>query len=309
MSRGGGGGGGGTNWADLELDERRRQDAEAERQRQEQAAAQRRADYQALLGRTRQGFGQTAQRVLTERGLNPGEFLPVLTQEFERVAGTTPEGDMTIGQRFGDDFIADALARTRDNRRQRYTTEARNAFAPNSEASIFDYSMDDPIVAGILGTQREDAQAMLTRAQARGNLDDNGFSRGLQRIGELETAGRSEADRIANAVVDNARTRLRGVGDRALADAGAYDLGTNFDLGTYRNEWDTTANTLRSNFEGDVRSALEGQQFFDLGDLITRAGIAQGAQNPSSTQADAIAQRLQVRNAQRGVDNNTGGTF
>jgi hypothetical protein len=37
---------------------------------------------------------------------------------------------------------------------------------------------------------------------------------------------------------------------------------------------------LPTRIEGAVRGALEGQSFFDIGDILTRGGRIQGAQNP-----------------------------
>jgi hypothetical protein len=50
------------------------------------------------------------------------------------------------------------------------------------------------------------------------------------------------------------------------------------------------------NLEGDTNAALSGQSFFDIGDILNKGGIAQGAINPSVISDSPIAINTSAKN-------------
>jgi hypothetical protein len=306
-------GGGGTNSADLERDRLAREERESNRAREEARSARELAQRQALfntnLTTAEQGARQRFQGSLRNRGITDDNDIGTI---IERALGsarqsvpsdTTSLGgfDVNVAPYFSDAVLEDAYGDVRDERRQNYGTQVANAFSTGAENDLLPDTLDDPFVDAFLGSQRTDAQLMLDRARARGNLDQTGYDRGIQRLDELGRAGSSEAQQITNALISAGRGDLRNIANRASTDAGAYEIGRQFSIDPYQEEWDTFRNNFTSGLEGRVRSALEGQQFFDIGDIITQAGIRQGAQNPTQAQADAVAARRNVRDAERGL--------
>jgi hypothetical protein len=140
-------------------------------------------------------------------------------------------------------------------------------------------------------------------------LDDTGYGRAMGRIGEMENIGRSEANKISDAILQGGRTNLRDIGNEAITRADEWGLGQSFDLKPYEQRWNETLGTFNNNLEGNIRGGLEGQSFFDLSDLIAKGNLAQGATNPAMEGSDAIAQRMLQRNSRRGVGASGGGVF
>jgi hypothetical protein len=159
----------------------------------------------------------------------------------------------------------------------------------------------------VLNTQRTAAQQQLDRAKARGNLDTTGYSGALSRLDEMFKAGTATGQKLGGSVLQGYKERLRGIGDTARADAGRYELGGSFDPNVYHTQRDNTFKDITSNLEGDLRGALSGTNFFDIGDIITQGGIAQGATNPRLEQPAILAQRKEKQDAQRGLGGQ--GTF
>jgi hypothetical protein len=305
-------GGGGTNAADLERDRLAREERERNRMREEERTQRelqtRIAMFRANSDAALPAAGQRYRTSLANRGITGadaneiigralGQAWRLVPQDTSSIAGFDPN----VNRYFSDDVLEDVYGDVRDERRQRYGTQVANTFRTGIENDLLPDTLDDPFVDAFLGSQRTDAQLMLDRARARGNLDQTGYDRGIQRLDELGRAGSSEAQQITNALISAGRGDLRNIANRASTDAGAYEIGRQFSIDPYQEEWDTFRNNFTSGLEGRVRSALEGQQFFDIGDIITQAGIRQGAQNPSQTQADAVAARRNIRDAERGL--------
>jgi hypothetical protein len=209
--------------------------------------------------------------------------------------------DPNPGQYFNDDLIDSTLNREQSARRDRNMRAIRQTFQPNAEVSLFADTMDDPFIESVITRQRGEAMTSLDNARRRGNLDDRGYEAALARLGEQERAARAEANTIGSTVLADYRNQLRGVADQAKEAAGGYMLGDNFDAGTYRNRWNSLTQDFNNRLEGDVLGRLSGETFFDLGDIITRGGVAQGAVNPRTGTLDAMAERDRVRNTDRGV--------
>ncbi len=310
------GGGGGQTQEDrsLEVEAMRQREREENRAREEARQAQERDERAGRFSRdfhqAVDGFRTNAQRRIANRGLDYNEFAGTIEDAIKGAAGRIPELDPNPGQFFGDSLIDNSLNEVQQGRRTQFTRQARNKFADDEPNSLFADSSDDNIINAILGRQRSEASSALEMARKRGNLDNQGFDAAMARLGEMEKAGRSTAQTLGGSVLSNYRTQLRNVRDDAIAGAGNYQLGDNFDLANFRNRFDNQANDFRGRLEGDVNAALTGQQFFDLGDIITRGGVAQGVTNPTIGLSDILAERERVRNANRGVTSpSSGGTF
>lgn len=313
-----GGGSSGTNSNDVMLEQQRRSDEANAKAAEERRAADELAQ-QAALFATNYRTAEDAAKArytdsLSRRGIAGDDLNYILANAIGAGNRAVPNDTSALGRfdtnvnaYFTDDLLANAIANAESERRQQYTTTARNAFAPGRENNIFTYTMDDPYIESVLADQRTDAQSMLDRARARGNLDQSGYDAGLARLEALTKSGRAEADRIGNSIIDTNRQALRNIGNTAISDAGSYTLGGNWSMDPYNTDWLDTRRRLTGSLEGDVRSALEGQEFFDLTDLLTQAGIKQGAQNPTQSNADAVAARQAIRDSNRGIGGT--GTF
>lgn len=278
----------------------------AERERTEAEAARRRGEFTTARDTAISGYRDRARERLTSRGLDPTQYNYLIENAITSGRNATPDLDANPSQYFTDSLLDNAIGRAESDRRASYTGQTNRAFADNFERGLFQDTADDPIIDTILGNQRGEAVRSLDLARNRGNLDQTGYDAAMARLGEMEQAGRSTANNLGGAVIQGYRNRTRDIGNRAREAAGNYSLGSDFNLGGYTSELNALTGTLNNSLQGDVTSALAGQQFFDLGDILTRGGSAQGPTNPASLPG-FMAERERVRNAERGVGG--GGTF
>jgi len=293
-----------TESEEARQDRIRREEAErarvAEEARRAQEAIDRRNAFNSGLTNAVNSARSRATRQITQRGLNPDEFAALVEGSINDQRALIPDLAENPASYFQDDFISNILNQEQQGRRENYTRQVGNIFTPNFERNIFSDTADDAIINDILGTGRTNAVAMVDRAKARGNLDDRGYQAALKRIDDLNTAAGSTAQQLGGNVLQGFREEVRGIGDRARTAAGSYTLGSTFDPGVFTNELTQRQTDLTGQLPGAVRTALEGQDFFDIGDIINFGGNTQGAQNPRTELADVLARRQQLRDSQRG---------
>lgn len=296
------------NSLQLQREQFTREDANraAERQRQEEETTRRRSEFTTARNAAETSYRTRATQRLAERGLDPTQYNFLIDNAITSGRNATPDLANNPAQYFTDALLDNAVSRAESDRRANYTQQTNRAFVPNFERSLFQDTADDPFIDAILGNQRGEAVRSLDLARSRGSLDQVGYDAALARLGEMERAGRSTANNLGGAVIQGYRGRVRDIGNRAREAAGGYSLGSDFNLGGYQSELSDLTGNLRNSLEGDINAALAGQQFFDLGDILTRGGSAQGPVNPASLPA-FMQERERVRNAERGVGG--GGTF
>jgi hypothetical protein len=309
------GGGGYTPPPDnsLELERLQQQEREANRLREAQErsareAAQRSA-FNTSLSNAQNTFRTNATQRLTSLGLDPNQYGSLIDRALTGASTRVADLDPNPGQYFTDSLLDDTINREQTDRRINFGRQVASTFRSDEPFTRFNDSLDDPFIDSVLGRQRGEAVSALDNARRRGSLNDRGYEAAFARLGEMEAAGRSTANTLGGSVLQGYRDQLGEVADRARSSAGSYTLGGNFDVGTYRTRFDNLANDLSGRLEGDVSSALEGQNFFDLGDIITRGGAAQGAVNPRTELADVLAQRARTRTNERGVGASGSGVF
>jgi hypothetical protein len=283
--------------------------ARAEQDRAQRAAADA-SDSERFTRELNEAMGFTrsaAQQRLQGMGLDPNAYNDRIDRELNMTRLRIPERAQGVGQFFNTDFVDTLLNEDRSARRTGATARVQREL-PGDFSSMFSTSADDPFIDAILGRQSGEAQAQLERARARGNLTDTGFQSGVGRISELERSARAQAQALGDSVIERFRGRAGDVRNRALERAGSLDIfEPDFDITPFSRELEEVRGTFNNNLGGEIEGALAGQSFFDIGDILNRAGVAQGSQNPSATNelspAAALAerQRRQREQAQRGV--------
>lgn len=296
------------NSMQLQREQYAREDANrnAEQTRTEADTTKRRGEFTTARDAAISGYRDRSAERLTARGFDPTQYNYLIENAITSGRNATPDLDTNPAQYFTDSLLDSAIGRAESDKRANYTGQANRAFTDNFERGLFQDTADDPIINAILGNQRGEAVRSLDLARNRGNLDQTGYDAALARLGEMEQAGRSTANNLGGAVIQGYRNRTRDIGNRAKEAAGNYSLGGDFNLGGYTSELNDLTGTLNNSLQGDITGALAGQQFFDLGDILTRGGNAQGPTNPTSLPG-LMAERERVRNAERGVGG--GGAF
>lgn len=309
----GGGGGGYTAPADntLELERMRQAEADRNREREDAKAAQLKAEQEAAFGtnlsNAEVSARNRAQRTLTQRGLDPNQYMNLIEGAIADQRIMVPQRDPNPAAYYTDDFINNVLMNEQAGKRSQYIRDVDKVYSPGFENNLISDTVDDPYIMDVLNTQKLAAQQQIDRAKARGNLDDTGYAGALSRLDELFKAGTATGQKLGGSVLQGYKEKLRGIGDTARADAGRYELGGTFDPNVYHTQRDNTFKDITTNLEGDLRGALSGTNFFDIGDIITQGGISQGATNPRLEQPAILAQRKEKQDAQRGLGGQ--GTF
>jgi len=308
------GGGGGYNAPpdnSIELERMRQAEADRNRIREDERAAQLKAEQEAAFGtnlsNAEVSARNRAQRTLTQRGLNPQDYMSLIEGALADQRIMVPQRDPNPAAYYTDDFINNVLMNEQAGRRSQYIRDVDKVYSPGFENNLISDTVDDPYIMDVLNTQRTAAQQQLDRAKARGNLDDTGYAGALSRLDEMFKAGTATGQKLGGSVLQGYKEKLRGIGDTARADAGRYELGGTFDPNVYHTQRDNTFKDITTNLEGDLRGALSGTNFFDIGDIITQGGITQGATNPRLEQPAILAQRKEKQDAQRGLGGQ--GTF
>ena len=282
-----------------------RENAERDRaeraQREAETAARFNQEVNSALNATR----ASATEKLADLGLDPNRYNDRIERELNLTRTRIPFGTQGAGQFFNTDFVDTIVNDERSKRRQNATARVQREL-PLDFTTLFSTSADDPFIDQIFGRQSNEARTMLERAQRRGNITDEGFNAGLGRIGELERAGRAQAQALGDSIINRFRSEASDVRNRALERAGSLDISEpEFDITPFTNQLNEITNRFNTNLGGEIENALAGQSFFDIGDVLTRAGIAQGAQNPaaelSPAQVLAERQRRRREQAKRGI--------
>ncbi len=251
------------------------------------------AAFQGALG---QGTSQIEQR-----GLNPDDFMSSLMSELQGVRRSVPFLDPNPGSFFGGDIADIVLNRATDTSRRGFTNTLNEFAAPGFATSLFPDTADDSILESILNEQFQPASDQLLRAFQRGNLTDQGFQTATSQLGSQREAGSARLSDVGGGVLSDFRSQLRDIGSTGFSRAGAFELGGSFDPENTRGLIDARFADLSGRLGGSIRNALGGEQLFNIEDLITRGGIAQGGQNPTGGLLDAFATRERERDKQRGL--------
>lgn len=265
----------------------------------------------------KQASYKDAQQVTSDRirgmGLDWDYGSNLIKQAHDRLANTYQTsglGANDYSQVFDPNALLDSvLGNERTAKRGQYSVAARTAFGGIDPNTDFADTADDPFISDIVGTQYNDAKGALDRAKARGALTDVGYNSGLTQLGQSKSAADNTAQTLGGAILTRNRNTLSGIKGNAETKAGAWDFGQSFDPNTFLNEYTSKKGALASGLGGEINTALQGQNFFDIGSILTKAGYAQGAQNtPALTEgfttpagAAIAAERDKLNKAGRGL--------
>lgn len=188
-----------------------------------------------------------------------------------------PQGDITS-------LYNQAFETAQGDVRNSYLGQLNNAYGADYSNRTFADTADDPIINAILGKQRVSAQEGIDRAKSRGQLNRAGLNAATTSLGDLESRGRAEANQLGGGVLSRYRQNL----DEAIGGlrnrANTATLGTPLDLSGGMQDISNRVSNFQQSLGGDVQSAIGDRNFFELGDILGRAGAQQGMVNPGKIQ-------------------------
>lgn len=268
--------------------------------------------YQTQLKRTRfdtdltaamENARNTGRQAIMNRGLNPDDFMSIVENEITNTRKGIPDLAANVGSYFSTNLGEMALNQEQNNRRNKYTNEVQSRFAPAFETKTFADTSDDAVIEALYGEQYNPALDTLNRARGRGVLDEAGYTYATNALNQQGEAAKATLQGLGGGVLSGYRTKLRDVGDTARNAASGYELGQQFDLGTYSSQADDLTKSLQGSMAGDLRNALGSKQLFNIDELITKAGSFQGAGNTQGGLLDQMAEKKKKEEQSRGLGN------
>ena len=295
----------------LELEKMRQEEAERLRLIQEEKDRQAKLDAREKFDSAflnAQFTGRSiADRLLRQRNLDPRQYSGLIDTAINEAKAQVPDLDTNPAQYFTQNIFENLLNQEQQGQRSKYMRSLESLFAPSYEQDIVLDTMDDPIINNLLNEQRNLAQLQIDRARDRGNLDNIGYTSARNKLDQLFKSGMSTSQALGRNVLEGYRQSLRDIAGNAKQAAGSFELGGSFEPNIYKSQRDRRIADIQQNLEGDITGALSGQNFFDIGDILTQGGITQGAVNPRLSLASVLAARNERQEAPRGLGGK--GTF
>lgn len=294
--------------AQIQLEQERARIAEEQRAAEEARRAQeeieKRAQFDSRLQSERIGARGRIESAITERGLDPNNFGSLISSQLDNVVRGIPDLDPSPQSYFGDSLVDTILDKQLQNRRNEFSQSFDSFAGQGFENNLIGDTADDAILQAILAEQYDPAQQQLQRSFDRGTLNQTGFDAALAGLNNQRTSALSSLDEIGSAVLGTGRDDLRGIAEQGRQGIGSFQLGQSFDPTAFQTRIQDRASEFTGGLEGKIRSAVGGENFFDIPSLINKGGSAQGAVNEPKRNLplqDALAERETRRQQKRGL--------
>lgn len=262
---------------------------------EERAAAKDIADreqWSTDLGGARGRAEQSIYNAFDQSGVGYDDYMDRINAALDlEQSGKSYGMDTAFSTDLGANILDDIRnAQIRDNKK------AVGQYAPdNFGQSAFASTADDAVIDAILDEQFGGASDAIMRAYDRGTLNQQGFDYAMNNLNTQKSAAMSQLQDIGGGVLSGYRDQLQDVADSAYSGASSWDFGDTFDPSSYQSQLDTLQGELGGALEGDLRTAVGGQQFFDTSGLISKAGVSQGQQNTGLGGSGGLLASLQDR--------------
>ena len=267
----------------------------------------------------RQGALQTLlQELLADESLgefrpllNPDELDSIITNQLVAKNNLLP-ADATQQQfegEFGSSLLGQNLLTTEEGERQARmqdvlgTTFTGNAFEPIS---------DDAAITGILEEERNKAFDVLSRFEARGNLNPLGGRTANKFLVDQAADAKTRLEELGESVRATSQLDVSDIRDRALSEISQYRLGApTFDPTPFTTERSELIGEREGTLRGDITELLGGEQVFDVQSALQRAALTSGLSSgpAQGTLLDVLAEREGQQRDQRGLGNRGSGVF
>lgn len=258
----------------------------------------------------------TARSILSGMGLSEADIAN-LSGKLDTAFGTTYQNAGVSANDYTGVFdpqsvLDSVLGTERSQNRTKLTGLTNAAFGGLDPNAAFSDTADDQYINDIVGKQYDDAYGAVERAYRRGALTNTGYQSGMSYLGDQRKTADSTAQTLGGAVLTRDRGTLSGIKNDATTAAGSWDFGKALSPDSYVTQYNDKQKSLSEGLSGDIASALAGQNWFNVGDVLNKAGYAQGAQNTAAlTDGFTTPQGMAVakaRNDDKAASRGLGGT-
>lgn len=269
-------------------------------------AAQRERDTQTFntnLTGAMEGARSRAIQDITSKGLDANAYTNDIENMLNSIRGQVPQLDTNPSSYFSNQNIADlVLNNATSNYRSQYGNQINNMFGNDYANQRVSSTLDDNIINNILGEQYDPALQQVQRAFERGTVNDQGYQTALKALSNQRSTAAANLQTTGGSLLQQIRDSLTGVANEGRSAAANYQLGTSFNPDSYQSRANTLYDEGVAGLEGNIRNAVGGQQFFDIGSILNQGRTAQGtANNNNRALFDAFAANEQDKNKQRGL--------
>lgn len=249
---------------------------------------------------------QGALDYLSGLGYDPGLFETEIGREISNISGRVPQFDPAPGGYFNGRDIGDiVLNRMQGDKRRGYESQLFNIAPDGFARNAIPDTADDAILQAILTPEYEKATLGLNDAMNRGILSNQGFMSAQKALEQQKASASSKLNQIGSDVLETGRNSLRGIRDSELDRVNNYRIGQpELDFSGISDRIGQSTNEFKGNLEGNIRSALGGEQLFDIGSLIGSA--RQGSYNPArAPEAQGLVQAIADRDKKKETTRST----
>lgn len=241
---------------------------------------------------------------ITNRGLNYDEFAPSFEQQLQDIYGAISPTDTNPGSYFSSTLADDFLSGEQNRRRSNY----RNTVNSRLGGVPLNYSSLDASISRILGEQSKESEDMLDRASKRGQFNEVGLGAARGKLDQAKTRARARLKGVATDLFRQREGDFKDIYGRALSQASNFNLGDNFDITPFENEFGRLSESINTSLEGDLYEAIGDEDLIDFNTIRQAGGKAQGAINlPDGDLMDSLAKRKKANATGRGLS--TQGAF
>ena len=216
---------------------------------------------------------------LGRRGLDPTAYSSQFDSYLNNILGAVPTSETNYDQYFSPNLASDVLTGIQAGQRNQYRGEVNGRFGTNFARDYLPDTLLDDTINSTLESQYGNARSILDRGLARGQYNERGFNAGLSSLDNARTAQQARLNTVEGDILSGYRSRLGDVRNSAFNSATGYQLGDTFNLDDYGSQADNIATQARTNAPGEFLSTLGSTPLFDLGNIGSAAGQAQGAVN------------------------------
>jgi hypothetical protein len=271
-------------------------------------AANKKATYNQILSDTMAGGRNMVNSYAAQIGVDPTKISSYIDQIVQDTGSSIPRGlqwddsgSLNPASYYSAASLAPQFDAAQSRARQANTAQVRNAFAPGYSSSLLPDSSIDSIVNDIIGEQRGLANTNLDYQTKRGLLNPQGRAQADTALAGQDAAARSTVGGIGRSVLGKDRASLDDIIGSANDAASSWMFGNDaFSVDPYKQRLSDTAARESGALSGDIRSALGGTKLFDLSNIISQGGEAQGAQN-LTTASPVVPGERKKTTASRGV--------
>lgn len=265
-----------------------------------------------------------AARYIKSQGYDPNMFTADINERTNAFARNVnnpylSQGDASTGRASSRDQMLAAFdpnlgSQILNEANSGYASSANNQldqiFTPGYAQTAVNDSWLDPAVNDVVAKQFNPLTDALGNAHRRGTLNDIGYQAALDNLTDKQATARSTVSGLGRNILNSERSSLNDYITSARGDANRITANTQgmFNPDTYSSGADNLASGYRTNFGGDLTSAVGATSFADLPGLLNAGGLVQGAVDPTATNpnsgggvSDSYIAQQALANQKRGL--------